>query len=1179
MTEMVLAVRITAEGAQLVGQLTKAQTEALGLKRALDDTASGSNNASRASDNLARSQREQAAAARAAANEQKRAAQEVASSLARQRQGYQQVGFQAQDFFTQIASGTSATQAFAQNSGQMAQALQILGAEAQGGKGKMASFASFLAGPWGIALGVALPLVTLLATELFRTADAGDQAAASSVDFTDTLIARRGAVENFTSAIQQLDGATRGLINTQSLMIEGTRDFAAASLGNIDSELSRVDRRIADLTRQRRSGLSRLLLGPNVGLDAELQGLRARRAQLGQDRAAIGSSFARAQTALEARQATEAADPSLRARAEIDRARARLQQRRAFTVARQGNVPFIGADGLEPLSAEDFAAQISALERRERALQNSGRGRSRRGSADREARAQQRQADQLEAFAERTADAIARSNDQWSDQPTLIQRANEATRDLNAIIRDAQDRLEQRGLGADQVTALRQTIADATASLGIVQSGLTRPFREMLEDADRQLGIQRLIVAGREREAEVLSRIQRLQDQGVEVTAEMRSEIERVVDAEERINMALDKREAIIGAYKDAIGDLRSDLEELFSGGSIGDFATNIRKNARRLQGRLLTEQLFGDGLRNLEQTVRRQSGLEGAVSALDGDVREAASAMATAGDAATNMANSLNRAANAIANPATASNLASDDALGAALASYADKVRRNGLTEGENGDIVVNGSRRAPKTPDIYRQMASVIVGPLTPLLKRLDETIDTRLGSRVASGLTQGLAGYMQAGPVAGAFGLVEGSGLLRGRAGELAGKAFEGAKTGAQVDQMLGMFGIKSSGTGASLGGAVGGAVGGPLGEIVGSLIGGIVGGAMKSVKRASATITNTTGDASVRGNSAAFRQQSSQLATSVQDTLANIAEQFGGTVGDFAVSIGVRDGKLRVDPTGQGRTKTKRGAIDFGEDSQGAIRAAILDAIADGGIDGVSAAIQKALKSSTSLERGLKEALKVQEVEEIVGGIGSTLQRQFRLFEAQARDRLRIAEQYGFDVVKIEERNAEDRKKLIDQILGDRVGPLQQLLDDLRFGDLFEGSAADRRTALLGQMAKARADAEAGVDGAAQKLADLSRQLVETSRDAYGTAGSEFASDRAQAISAAEKVIALENERIRQAQETADATRAATEKTAELMDENNELLARIAASIDGGGLGSAQIRDAVLAAANVSRVIEP
>jgi hypothetical protein len=1169
MTEMTLAVRITADGTALVNQLTKSQVEALGLKRALDETASGSNNASRATDNLARSQREQAAAARAAAAEQKRAAQEVASSLARQRQGYQQVGFQAQDFFTQIASGTSPMQAFAQNSGQMAQAVQILGAEVQGGKGKLATFASFLAGPWGIALGVALPLVTILATELFRTAEASTAAQ----DAIDGLSQSQSNLSNF---IDVTTGKIREQISALQILGEVRRQ--QESIDTLRDEQRADTTQIANLASD--SFIQRSALGFRIrstrggGLGFQRNGASGGDEVTELNRRLQSDASFTPEAYLAGIRGIARTNPSLRARVpEIEDIAIRVADRREDIARGEALQRMVQGEG----TADDRRI-LGLPEARTDRTGGSARARG-GGGGGRAASAAARQANELESFSERTGDAIARINDQWSDQPTLIQRANEATRDLNAIIREAQDKLEQRGLGAEQVAALNKTIADSRAGIGLVESGLTRPFREMLEDADRQLDIQRLIVAGREREAEVLSRIQRLQDQGVEVTAEMRAQIEGVVDAEERINMALDKREAIIGAYKDAIGDLRSDLEELFSGGSIGDFAANIRKNARRLQGRLLTEELFGDGLRNLEQTVRQQSGLEGAVSALDGSVRGAASAMETTGNSATNLANTLDRAANRIANPTAAASIGSDDALGDALAKYAAKARRNDLTDSETGDIVVTGSRGAAKTPDVFRQMASVLVGPLTPLLKRLDETIDTRLGSRIASGLTQGIAGYMQAGPVAGVLGLAEGSGIFRGRAGELLGKGFEGAKTGAQVDQMLDMFGVKSSRTGASLGGAVGGAVGGPLGEIVGSLIGGIVGGAMKSVKRASATITNTTGDASVSGNSAGFRQQSSALATSVQDTLANIAEQFGGTVGDFAVSIGVRDGKLRVDPTGQGVTKTKRGAIDFGEDSQGAIRAAILDAIADGGINGVSAAIQKALKSSTSLERGLKEALKVQEVEEIIGGIGSTLQRQFRLFEAQARDRVRIAEQYGFDVVKIEERNAEDRKKLIDQILGDRVGPLQQLLDDLRFGDLFEGSAADRRSALLGQVAKARADAEAGVDGAAQKLADLSRQLVETSRDAFGTAGSEFAGDRAQAISAAEKVIELENERIRQAQETADATRAATEKTAELMDENNELLARIAAGIEGGGLGAAQIREAVLAAANVTRQVDP
>lgn len=293
----------------------------------------------------------------------------------------------------------------------------------------------------------------------------------------------------------------------------------------------------------------------------------------------------------------------------------------------------------------------------------------------------------------------------------------------------------------------------------------------------------------------------------------------------------------------------------------------------------------------------------------------------------------------------------------------------------------------------------------------------------------------------------------------------------------------------------------------------------------------------------------------LGAGIQNTLAAIAEQLGGAVGNFAVSIGQRGDSFRV-AGGAGAdvtSKKAKGLLYNGKDAEEAARIAILDAIGDGAIDGVSDKVKKALGSSTDLDRALKEALKVQQVEEILGGLGASLEKQFRAFEAQAKDRLRIATDYGFDVVKIEERNAEDRKKLVDSILESRVGSLQQLLQDFQFGDLFEGTASDRRQALIAQVAKAKADAEAGVDGAAQKLADLTRQLVDTSRSAYGTAGPEYATDRANAISAAEKVIQLENERIKAAQDAALGTKAALDKNNELTNETNDLLAQIAAGL--------------------------
>jgi vacuolar-type H+-ATPase subunit H len=108
-------------------------------------------------------------------------------------------------------------------------------------------------------------------------------------------------------------------------------------------------------------------------------------------------------------------------------------------------------------------------------------------------------------------------------------------------------------------------------------------------------------------------------------------------------------------------------------------------------------------------------------------------------------------------------------------------------------------------------------------------------------------------------------------------------------------------------------------------------------------------------------------------------------------------------------------------------------------------------------------------------------------------------------------------------------------------------------SERRQRLLEEISKAEADAAKGVDGAADRLADLNRRLIQLSRDAYGTAGSEYASDRAQAIASAERIIQLENDRIRGTQEAAAETNRQLATANQLSNEQNNILAEINAGI--------------------------
>lgn len=382
---------------------------------------------------------------------------------------------------------------------------------------------------------------------------------------------------------------------------------------------------------------------------------------------------------------------------------------------------------------------------------------------------------------------------------------------------------------------------------------------------------------------------------------------------------------------------------------------------------------------------------------------------------------------------------------------------------------------------------------------------------------------------------------------------GGAFDGAVAGYRNSQIMDALGIGNSKTGSTLGGALGAATGIPGGDIIGSIAGGLIGQALKPTKRGSATITSVDGDATSRGNDQQRIQASLGLAGSVQQRLRQIAEEFDAEIGSFAVSIGQRGKNFRVDTSGSGKTKTKRGAIDFGQDEEAAVAFALRDAISDGAIKGLSAAIQKALNSNPDVDKAIKEALKVRDVEELLDGIGGKIRKEVRDFDRQADERLRIARDYGFDILEIERINAEERSKLIESILEDRVGALQDLLNDLVFGDLAEGTLSERRQRLLEEISKAEADAAKGVDGAADRLADLNRRLIQLSRDAYGTAGSEYASDRAQAIASAERIIQLENDRIRGTQEAAAETNRQLATANQLSNEQNDILAEINAGI--------------------------
>lgn len=122
--------------------------------------------------------------------------------------GMQQLGFQLNDVATQFASGTRPMQIFAQQSGQVIQAIGLMA----GGAGR---FGAFLMGPWGIALTAGVVALSPFIGKLFDTAFAADTATKALQGVIDKQAeAAKGAAEQ-TNAQLGLNKAREELMQIE----------------------------------------------------------------------------------------------------------------------------------------------------------------------------------------------------------------------------------------------------------------------------------------------------------------------------------------------------------------------------------------------------------------------------------------------------------------------------------------------------------------------------------------------------------------------------------------------------------------------------------------------------------------------------------------------------------------------------------------------------------------------------------------------------------------------------------------------------------------------------------------------------------------------------------------------------------------------------------------------------
>lgn len=1144
-----LSARITGDASGLVQAGAQGEAAIAGLARSEREAATAATALETATGKIS------TATARAAAAQKSAAAAMESSTAAANRNAYavRNIGQQFGDFGLQVASGADVARAFGQQAGQLGFALGQLE------KGPLASIGRFLVGPWGIAFTIAAAFIAPVVEGLFKTADAAKAAEVATSGLSDAESALADIFGKASSKIAEQNellklNARIKAINLRADAAKATADAqqAFANTGRAGAVAGGLRAGAIALTGQDPLGA----LGIGRGNDAAAAlAQRARAAAFITDPATQGKLF----------------DQILKDTEKTDFAGSKTDKAK-FIESISGYVASRANNRIADLLDSSLnAGKIDPL------LVKAGAGAKPKKPPSTAAR---------DEFGRDAADKIAGIVGQFDAAPSVIDKTNAKVRELDDLIDDlarkkppgfegliksAEDAkvVVRDGLIAQVAKAFEQpktladkaavaigqldasiadlaknqppgfehTIATARQAQGVIVDAVQRPFRDFLKDQEQSLEIGRLTLAGQTDQANALKTIQQLEATMGPLDQARKDAVLATTQALREQNAEIDKIRANNAKYVEAVGGIKSAVEDATQAFVRGDLGQLLKSPGKildvfqTLQGRKLFDSLFGDAFRGLEDQA---NGVQPVKEAGE----RAAAAIEQFGGSTSSATTALGSFTSAVQSAASA---ASGGAGGLFASGNGNPPPVNILGGG-------GGLSTAAAIADV------VVKGRVDPIVSSL---------GKVATSIT-------------GLFTNPTTAKLVGQNIGKYAGGALQGAATGTFVAGIGKSLGINLSQTGAQLGGALGGVLNsvksiskalGPFGEALApvlSVVGGLLGNVFRKVNYGTASIG--AGGINVSGNDAQSQGAANSLAGAVQSGLDQIAQQLGGVLGDYSVAIGTFDGKYRVNSSATNASLNFKnfgpGTLqDFGKDgADAAVAAAIIDALKDGAVGGLSAAVTKALSSNTDLNKALKDALGVKNLELLLGGLPASLKQIFDTEAAAAKERVRLATAYGVDIVATEKLNEQQRLDLIDSTLKSRIGSLSDFLDSLKFGDLAAGTPAEQRQALLGKIATVQADAEAGKAGAADQLANLFNQLISTDKNLFGTAGDAYSTDRANAQSVIEKIIQLETDRVNQAAKDSAAgtdTTSALETNNTLTNESNDLLAQILAAVKSGG----------------------
>lgn len=1024
----------------------------------------------------------------------------MANSTRGLRQASVQAGQQLQDIAISIYSGQRASVVFAQQLPQLAFALTALEGSTNKAHAMIGRFATFLAGPWGLLVGGAVGILGTLAYELLNTEESSskaekgtkslterikeqntalrenlqlqgekvrlelEQARRSSTDNTRQISiiqkgidalradlnaapndqirningpAARGRVREVVEAqIKEFEAAKRKLADAQKLAEES---IGFAQISAADRRIAgRVDPRVAETNRYEDalSSLRKEMMKPGGVFDDkvyERSALALKKDHLA--RMAVLDTQSKSVSSRSKQQVLSDFKSELESRgiSVISTTRSASQQNSLF---RQGLTPL---DGYSKISRHQSSQAVDV---------------DKRTHNDRLAM-EAAQAAGLRGF-KIVTESGGRKHYEWKGagksgevdvagaeaSERKAAQAAEAAQRLAEFGRDARVQIEQMKAALAETPPALQAAARETERLddlaASIKDKLPAGATEMLAEIEKLKVSAQELADGPFRDmlksAAERAEIEKVLIEGGEFEAEVKR---RVVDLE-RQQGALDEKR--VNTIRAIVSEERArarliEKQEVARRREL-DYLQQTQDNIRQTTYELLK----GDGFKAIGNLFKRQFDLV---------VQQMADAITESlfGDAfrdAKDKAMGFDKVKEASLRVAASSNIAAD-ALNA-LASAANHASDSMDPANDNGHDVADQAQKAlGEIVVTARSMRETLKDALNRIGKSL-------LGEKLFAKLQTAFKSVMES-VAYGQFG----SGILRS-------------------------VGVKQSKTGASVGGAIGGAVSGPLGAFVGGMIGGTIGGLFKKTPKGNVVISNS--GTTVSGSSKLSSGLQS-LGSGVSDTLSSIAEQLGGTVGGYSVSVRQKGKKYYVN--GQ---KFK--------DPEEAARAALLSAIQNGAVQGITQGAQSLLRAGQDVEKQLSKAVKFQNVfkelrslKDPVGAAITELNNEFTslisIFNeagASAQEFADLEELYGL-------KRAEAIKSATEQM----TGALKSLIDEMTIGD--------NGLSLRDRLANARAafnplasDVQSGKKVDYDAFAEAARALLDVQRQLSGSGGDYF-----------------------------------------------------------------------------------